>query len=110
MMEPQEEYVKSLKQIKEAEEKVQQEVEARRKVVQEELQNLQVTMEEAVKVAQKEGEHMVEMDVEQARQKAQKEAQEILNDAKTKATTVSSKRVDAKTIRAIIEEVLLNHL
>lgn len=109
-MEPQEEYLKSLKQIKEAEERVQEEVEARRKVVQEELQNLQVDTEAAVEAARKEGERMIEMNVERAKQEAHMEEQKILDDAKTKASTISSKRVDAKTVRTIIEEVLLNHL
>lgn len=109
-MEPQEEYLKSLKQIKEAEERVQEEVEARRKVVQEELQNLQVDTEAAVEAARKEGERMIEMKVERAKQEAHMEEQKILDDAKTKASTISSKRVDAKTVRTIIEEVLLNHL
>jgi len=109
-MEPQEEYVKSLKQIKEAEEKVQEEIDARRKVVQEELQNLQVTTDAAVKEAEKESERMVEMEVEQAKQRAQAEARKILDDAKAKAATISAKRIDAKTARTVIEEVLLNRL
>ena len=109
-MEPQEEYVKSLKQIKEAEERVQGEIEARRKTVQEELQNLQVSVEAAVQAARNEGEHMLEMEVEQARQKAQAEAQKILDDAKAKAATISAKKVDIKTIQKITDDVLLNHL
>jgi len=109
-MEPQEEYLKSLKQIKEAEEKVQEALDSRRKVVQEELQNLQVDTEAAVDAARKEGERMIEMEVERARQEAHMEEQKILDDAKTKASTISTKRVDAKTVRTIIEEVLLNHL
>lgn len=109
-MESQEEYVKSLKQIKEAEEKVQVEIDARRKAVQEELQNLQVTTDAAVKEAEKEGERMEEMETERARQRAQAEAQKILEDSKAKAATISAKRVDAKNLRIIIEEVLLDRL
>jgi vacuolar-type H+-ATPase subunit H len=109
-MESQEEYVKSLKQIKEAEERVQVEIDARRKAVQEELQNLQVTTDTAVKEAEKEGERMEEMETERARQRAQAEAQKILEDSKAKATTISAKRVDAKNLRTIIEEVLLDRL
>lgn len=109
-MEPQEEYVKSLKQIKDAEDRAQEEVEARRKVVQEELQNLQASVETTVQAALKEAERMLEKEVEQARQKAQTEAQKILDDAKTKTTIISTKRVDAKTVHTIIEEGLLNHL
>jgi len=109
-MESQEEYVKSLKQIKEAEERVQVEIDARRKAVQEELQNLQVTTDTAVKEAEKEGERMEEMETERARQRAQAEAQKILEDSKAKAATISAKRVDAKNLRIIIEEVLLDRL
>jgi vacuolar-type H+-ATPase subunit H len=109
-MESQEEYVKSLKQIKEAEERVQVEIDARRKAVQEELQNLQVTTDTAVKEAEKEGERMEEMETERARQRAQAEAQKILEDSKAKAATISAKRVDAKNLRTIIEEVLLDRL
>jgi len=109
-MESQEEYVKSLKQIKEAEERVQVEIDARGKAVQEELQNLQVTTEAAVKEAEKEGERMEEMETERARQRAQAEAQKILEDSKAKAATISAKRVDAKNLRIIIEEVLLDRL
>ena len=109
-MESQEEYVKSLKQIKEAEEKVQVEIDARGKAVQEELQNLQVTTDTAVKEAEKEGERMEEMETERARQRAQAEAQKILEDSKAKAATISAKRVDAKNLRIIIEEVLLDRL
>lgn len=109
-MESQQEYVKSLKQIKEAEENARLEVEARRRAVKEELDKLEDSVESEVEKARKESERMVQMEVEEARHKANAEAQKILNDAEAKAANISTQRLDEKSAPKIIEEVILNHL
>ena len=110
MMESQEEYIKSLKKIKEEEEKLHEDVEGRRKFVQEELQNLQLSIEAVLESTRKECEEQLAKQVEDARQKALAEAQKILDDARAEASTISNKKLDEKTVLTIIEEVLLKRL
>jgi len=102
MSNTQEEYLHSLKRIKEVEEKVQVEIETHRKLIQEEINNLQKQLENAIAASKLEGETLVEKSIEHARLNATIEADKIMEDAKKKSQTISI-NLDQKTIKKIIE-------
>lgn len=85
----QEEYIDSLRQIKETEEKVQAEIEAHRKQVEQEIKNLQDNLKNAIEIANQDGKKMVETSIDEARNKALKESDEIISDAKNKSKNIS---------------------
>jgi len=105
MSNTQEEYVRSLKKIKEAEEKTQIEIENHKKMVDEEITKLQTDMEKAIAASKIEGEKLVESSIEQARKKATMETEKIIEDAKTKAKTIST-QVNVQTTHEIIDILL----
>lgn len=100
-----EKYVHSLKQIKEAEDKSQKEIDEQRKKVSEEFQNFESHVTKTVATARTEGEKLVESALEQARKKARIEADKIIEEAKTKSKTISA-RIDAQAVREIIDIML----
>ncbi|MGZ5546858.1 MAG: hypothetical protein ACXWFZ_02780 [Nitrososphaeraceae archaeon] len=102
MSNTQEEYLHSLKRIKEVEDKVQVEIETHRKLIEEEINNLQKQLENAIAASKLEGEKLVEKSIEQARLNATIEADKIMEDAKKKSQTISI-NLDQKTIKKIIE-------
>ena len=105
MSNTQEEYLHSLKRIKEVEDKVQVEIETHRKLIEEEINSLQKKLENAIAAAKLEGEKLVEKSIEEARSKAIIEADRILEDAKQKSQTISI-HIDQQTIKKI-NEILL---
>ncbi|MGZ5471074.1 MAG: hypothetical protein ACXW0J_00980 [Nitrososphaeraceae archaeon] len=102
MSNTQEEYLHSLKRIKEVEDKVQVEIETHRKLIEEEINNLQKQLENAIAASKLEGEKLVEKSIEQARLNATIEADKIMEDAKKKSQTISI-NLDQMTIKKIIE-------
>jgi vacuolar-type H+-ATPase subunit H len=102
MSNTQEEYLHSLKRIKEVEDKVQGEIETHRKLIEEEINKLQKQLENAIAASKLEGEKLVEKSIEQARLNATMEADKIMEDAKKKSQTISI-NLDQKTIKKIIE-------
>ena len=102
MSNTQEEYLHSLKRIKEVEDKVQVEIETHRKLIEKEINNLQKKLENAIAASKLEGEKLVEKSIEQARLNATIEADKIMEDAKKKSQTISID-LDQKTIKNIIE-------
>ncbi|MGI9011935.1 MAG: hypothetical protein ACR2F1_12215 [Nitrososphaeraceae archaeon] len=102
MSNTQEEYLHSLKRIKEVEDKVQVEIETHRKLIEEEMNKLQKQLENAIAASKLEGEKLVEKSIEQARLNATIEADKIMEDAKKKSQTISI-NLDQKTIKKIIE-------
>ena len=102
MSNTQEEYLHSLKRIKEVEDKVQGEIETHRKLIEEEMNKLQKQLENAIAASKMEGEKLVEKSIEQARLNATIEADKIMEDAKKKSQTISI-NLDQKTIKKIIE-------
>lgn len=102
MSNTQEEYLHSLKRIKEVEDKVQGEIETHRKLIEEEMNKLQKQLENAIAASKREGEKLVEKSIEQARLNATIEADKIMEDAKKKSQTISI-NLDQKTIKKIIE-------
>jgi vacuolar-type H+-ATPase subunit H len=102
MSNTQEEYLHSLKRIKEVEDKVQGEIETHRKLIEEEMNKLQKQLENAIAASKLEGEKLVEKNIEQAQLNATIEADKIMEDAKRKSQTISI-NLDQNTIKKIIE-------
>lgn len=101
----QKKYIEHLKLIKEAEDKVQIEIEAHRKLVEEEINRLQDEYERTIQRSKLEGKKMIEKSIEQARENATKEANKIIDDAQSKSKTISF-HSDPQIIKNIIEILL----
>lgn len=101
----QKKYIEHLKLIKEAEDKVQIEIEAHRKLVEEEINRLQDEYERTIERSKLEGKKMIEKSIEQARENATKEANKIIDDAQSKSKTISF-HSDPQIIKNIIEILL----
>lgn len=99
-----EKYVHSLKQIKEAENNAQKEIDEQRKRVSEEFRNFESYVTKTVATARTDGEKLIESSVEQSWKKARAEAGKIV-EANTKSKTISA-RIDAQTVREIIDIML----
>ena len=97
----QEEYIHSLRQIKETEEKAQEEIENNRKHVEQDIKKLQDDLENAMELAKQDGEKMVEKSIEESRDKALAESDKIINDATNK-----SKSISFKPNKQTIEEIM----
>jgi vacuolar-type H+-ATPase subunit H len=100
-----EKYVHSLKQIKEAEDRTQTQIEEHKKKVSEDFRNFESYISKTIATAKIDGEKLVESDVEQSRKKARTETEKIIDDATNKSKTVSA-RIDAQTVREIIDILL----
>jgi V/A-type H+/Na+-transporting ATPase subunit G/H len=100
-----EKYVHSLKQIKEAEDKTQAQIEEHKKQVSEEFRNFESYVSKAIAAAKTDGEKLVESNVEQSRKKATTETEKIIDDANNKSKTVSA-RIDTHTVQEIIDILL----
>lgn len=101
----QKKYLEHLKLIKEAEDKVQTEIEAHRKLVEEEINRLQEDFESTIETSKLEGKKIIEKSIEQARENATKEANKIIDDAEAKSKTISF-HSDPQIIKNIIEILL----
>ena len=100
-----EKYVQSLTKIKEAEERAQKEIDEQKKKVAEELRNFEVQITKSITTAKTDGEKLVESSIDQTRRKADSETEKIIEEAKNKAKTISS-RIDSQTVKEIIEILL----
>ena len=100
-----EKYVHSLKQIKEVEDKSQKEIDEQKKKVAEELRNFETHTVQSITSAKADGEKLVELSIDQARKKAHAETEKIIEEAKNKAKTISS-RIDSHTVKEIIDILL----
>ena len=101
----QKKYIEHLKLIKEAEDKVQTEIEAHRKLVEEEINRLKVESERTIERSKLEGQKIIEKSIEQARENATKEANKIIDDAQSNSKTISF-HSDPQIIKNIIEILL----
>ncbi len=84
----QDEYVNSLKQIKEIEDKVQSEIEFHRKKVEEEIKKLEDDLKISIEQSNKEGKELVEKSVKTARDLSTQEAEKIIKDAEMKSKSI----------------------
>lgn len=103
-----EKYVHSLKQIKEAEDRVQKETDEQKKRISDELHNFESFTTKTISNAQIDGEKQVESSIDLSRKRAQAEAEKIIEDASNKSKTITT-RIDTQTVREIID-ILLNEV
>jgi len=101
----QDQYINSLKKIKEVEENVQKEIENHRKEIAEKITQLDIDLKNAITSAKTEGEKLVESSIEQSRKKATAETEKIIEEAKTKAENVSS-QITPQNTEEIIDILL----
>jgi vacuolar-type H+-ATPase subunit H len=102
MSNTQEEYLQSLKRIKEVEDKVQLEIETHRKLIEEKINTLQKDLEDSFATSKDQGETLVEKSIQESRFDASKEADKIMEEAEKKAQHISI-QLDPQTIEKIIE-------
>lgn len=85
----QEEYIDSLRQIKETEEKVQTEIENYRGTIEKEIKTLQLDLVTSIDLAKQDGKQQVEKSIEDSKKKASVESDKIISDAKNKSKSIS---------------------
>jgi len=105
MSNTQEAYIQTLRQIKDAENSAEKEIETRRREVEEEIRNLQIQLEKLLEATKADGEKRVTKSIEEARKKAVAEADLIINEAQIKSKNISG-QVDDQTIRRILNILL----
>ena len=105
MSNTQEEYIQSLKKIKEAEENVQKLIETHKKKIDEEIRKLQSDMDDSIAKSKLEGEKLVETSIEKAKKIATFETEKIIQDAKDKAKNTSA-QINPQTSKEIIDILL----
>ncbi|NWJ20180.1 hypothetical protein HX860_03810 [Marine Group I thaumarchaeote] len=105
MLDNQEQYINSLKKIKEVEENVQKEIDNYRKEISEKISQLDPDLKNAIASAKTEGEKLVESSIERSRKKATTETEKIIEEAKTKAGNISSQIMPQNT-KEIIDILL----
>ena len=102
----QEQYIKSLEQIKQIEEAVQKEINERKEQVQNQIKAIEAELEDTIANAENEGRLLVESSIEKARMKANEEAQKTISEAETKAKNISFHYY--QTMMKEIMEILLS--
>lgn len=95
-------YIESLKQIKEIEDKVQIEIETHKKYVEQEMLKLQEDLKNSIAETNQKGRNLVETTLDQSRSEANKEAERIVAEARQKSGSISF-QADQKTIKQIIQ-------
>jgi vacuolar-type H+-ATPase subunit H len=100
----QEEYIESLKQIKETEQKTQAEIESFRKHTEHEMRNLEEDLRVSIDNAKQEGKRMVEKSIEDSKNKALSESNMIVADAKSKSKSISF-NLDKPLIKEVMDIV-----
>ena len=102
----QEQYIKSLEQIKLIEDKVQKEIDERKEEVQNQIKTIEADLEDSITNAENEGRLLVESSIEKARMKANEEAQRTISEAETKAKSITFHYY--QTMMKEIMEILLS--
>ena len=102
----QEQYIKSLEQIKLIEDKVQKEIDERKVEVQNQIKTIEADLEESIVNAENEGRLLVESSIEKARLKANVEAQRTISEAETKSKGITFHYY--QTMMKEIMEILLS--
>lgn len=105
MANTQEEYINSLKRIKEEEEKIHAEIEDHRSIVEKEIKTIEDEMKESIDKSKIDGKKMVEKSISEAKTNASIEADRIIKDAENKSKSLSINS-DHKMIKEIIEMLL----
>lgn len=103
----QEDYIESLKQIKEIEDKVQAEIETYKKQIDQELKDLNDDLKNSIDNAKQEGKQLVDKSVADSKNKALIESDRIISDAKNKSKSISF-NLDKSMIKEIMDIIFSN--
>ncbi len=101
----QEQYIKSLEQIKLIEDKVQKEVDERKGEVQNQIKTIEADLGDSITKAEDEGRLLVESSIEKSRMKANEEAQRTISEAETKSKSITF-HYDQTMMKEIMEILL----
>ncbi len=105
MSNTQETYIQTLRQIKDAEDSAEKEIEARKSEVEEEIRNMQIQIEKLIEASKTECENVVINSIEESRRKALVEADSIIKEAQIKSKNISA-QINNQTIEKIIDILL----
>ena len=86
----QDQYISSLKKIKQVEEDAQKEIDAYSSQIEDQIIQIESELQPAIKNAKDEGEKLVDSSVQEATTKANAEPQKTIEEAKTKSKDISS--------------------
>lgn len=89
MASSQETYIQSLREIKDAEENAEKEVQAHKRAVETEISNLRMQLEKEIIASKEEGEHLVAKALQEAGERASEEAQTIIKEAEYRSRNIS---------------------
>jgi vacuolar-type H+-ATPase subunit H len=105
MSNTQEAYIQTLRQIKDAEDIAEKEIEARKSEVEEEIRNMHIQIEKLIEASKAEGENLVIKCIEESRRKALSDADSLIKEAQIKSKNISA-QVNNQTIQKIIDILL----
>ena len=101
----QDQYISSLKKIKQVEEDAQKEIDGYKSKIEDQIIQLESELEKAIASAKTEGETLVDSNVEKATKQANTETQKTIEDAKTKSKDITS-HITAQNAQDIIKILL----
>jgi len=101
----QDQYINSLKKIKQVEDDAQKEIDAYKSKIEDQIIQLDSELEKAITAAKAEGEKLVDSSVEEATKKASAETQKTIDDAKTKSKDIAS-QITAQKAQDIVNTLL----
>jgi|TARA_B100000959_G_C14899695_1_gene590356 vacuolar-type H+-ATPase subunit H len=104
-IENQEQYLQSIKKIKQVEDKTQKEIDNYKKEFEIKIKKLELDLETAIIDAKAKGEKLVDTSIEKAREIANNETSKFIEDAKTKAENIVSE-IHAQNNQKIIDILL----
>ena len=105
MSSSQDQYISSLKKIKQVEEDAQKEIDSYKSKIDDQIIQLDSELEKAIASAKTEGEKLVDSNVEKATKQAIAETQKTIEEAKTKSKDITS-HITAQKAQDIIKILL----
>ena len=104
-LESQEQYLQSIKKIKQIEDKTQKEIEDYKKNSETKIKKLEDDLEKAISDAKTKGEELIDQSIQKAKETANTETNKLIEDAKTKAENIVSE-IHAQNNQEIIDILL----
>ena len=101
----QDQYISSLKKIKQVEEDAQKEIDSYKSKIEDQIIQLESELEKANASAKAEGEKLVDSNVEKATKQANAETQKTIEEAKTKSKDITS-QITAQKSQDIVKILL----
>ena len=101
----QDQYISSLKKIKQVEEDAQKEIDSYKSKIEDQIIQLESELEKANASAKAEGEKLVDSNVEKATKQANAETQKTIEEAKTKSKDITS-QITAQKAQDIVKILL----